>query len=267
MGKPYFLILGAQRSGTYSLWSYLRVCPELTPAITKEELFVKYADGITKKYKSGNTILKETSFFGFLYNPANIKTYENFYENNKKGFEASPEYFHIKQCAYNIYENYKDLKFIILLRNPIDRAWSHYWHEVNRNKTEKLKFLKAIKRKLKTHEDKYWFSYLQTGHYAEHLKRWFSLYDRANFFILDSESFFSKPDYWFKEIQKFLNCNAVYGFTNYPNISLRTKYPKMPDDIKNRLSNYYKPHNKKLYKLLNKRIWKDDKKTGGESEN
>jgi hypothetical protein len=250
MSKPYFLIIGAQRAGTTSLWNYLRSCPQLTPAIPTDEYWFEFPDGRIGKYWPTNQPLKESRFFTYLYDGENIDVYENLFSDDKTGFEASIEYLHCPGVAERIKGVYDDLKFIVMLRDPVARAWSQYWHEVNFNKGEALPFEEAILRQPSSLEDYYFRAYLKTGHYAEHLKRWFDLFGRDNFFIIQSEQFYKNPDYWFKSTQAFLGLNPIIGLQDYSNFGINQKYPAMDAGTKALLNKYFEPHNENLYKML-----------------
>ena len=250
MGKPYFLIIGAQRAGTTSLWNYLRNCPQLAPAIPTDEYWFVFPDGRIGKYWPHNQPLKESRFFTYLYDGKNIDVYEKLFAADKSGFEASVEYLHLPGVAERIAGVYDDLKFVVMLRDPVDRAWSQYWHEVNFNKGEPLAFEDAICRDVESIEDYYFRAYLSTGHYAEHLKRWFDLFGRESFFIIQSEQFFKDPDYWFKATQAFLKLDPIIGLIDYSNFGINQSYPAMDAGTRALLNKYFEPHNKNLYKLL-----------------
>ena len=250
MGKPYFLIIGAQRAGTTSLWRYLCNCPQLVPAMPTVEYYFEFPDGRTGQFWHINQPIKETRFFTYLYDGTNLADYEKLFDDGKLGFEASIEYLHLPEVAERIKGVYDDLKFVVMLRDPVNRAWSQYWHEVNFNKTEKLTFEDAILQNVKTVEDYYFKAYLSTGHYAEHLKRWFDLFGRDSFFIIQSEQFYKNPDYWFKATQAFLGLDPIIGLNDYTNYGVVQNYPAMAAGTKALLKKYFKPHNENLYNLL-----------------
>ena len=234
------------------MWSYLSSHPNVAPAVSQDDVYIKYPDGRVLLYCKSGVPIKETRFFTLLYDDYSREFYESLFDPDMVGIDASVENFHIEKNAYLIKKCYPDkLKFIVMLRDPAERAWSQYWHEVNYNKTEKLPFLDAINRKLSTLEDWYFRAYLQTGHYAEHLKRWFSLFGRDKFFIIQSENFFQNPDLWFKKTQFFLGLQPIVGIADYENASATTKHPKMGHGIKKKLDEYFRPYNEELYRLIN----------------
>ena len=228
----------------------MRHCPQLTPAIPTDEYWFVFPDGQIKKYWPNGQPLKESRFFTYLFDYNNIDVYEKLFDDSKAGFEASVEYLHLPGVAERIKTVYDDLKFIVMLRDPVDRAWSQYWHEVNFNRGETLPFEDAILRDIKTVEDYYFRAYLKTGHYAEHLKRWFELFGRDSFFIIQSEQFYRDPDYWFKATQCFLGLDPIIELIDYSTFGITSQYPEMAAGTRALLQKYFDRHNKKLYKLL-----------------
>lgn len=114
---PEFIIIGAQKAGTTSLYNYLIEHPSIFPAFKKEVLYfdVNYRKGI-HWYKS----FFPTTIFKFL-----ISKYSN------RRFitgEASPYYILYPHAAKRIHSTLPKVKIIILLRNPINRSFSQYFH-------------------------------------------------------------------------------------------------------------------------------------------
>ena len=225
----------------------------MAPAVPADDIFVQFPTGQIGVYWVNNMPIKETKFFTYLYDGKNLDFYEGLFDDAKLGFEASVEYLHIAPVADRIKEVYRDLKFIVLLRDPVKRAWSHYWHERYFNKSETLPFDEAIKRKIETTEDWYFRSYLQIGHYAQHLTRWFDLFGRENFLVIQSEALFSDADFWFKNIQMFLGLDPISELDDYLNFGINFNYPKMDAATEKKLTEYFEPHNEKLYTLLNRK--------------
>src|SRR4051812_46716716 len=123
--SPDFIIIGVQKGGTSSLFEYLKQHPNIKTSVVKE---VHYYDS---DYKKG------------------MKWYRSFFplnEKNKKIIygEASPYYFFHPLVPERIYKDNPNIKLILLLRDPVDRAYSHYQME-RRKGREKLKsFEEAI---------------------------------------------------------------------------------------------------------------------------
>lgn len=141
---PDFLIVGAARAGTTTIYSHLSKHPMVFMPKVKEPMFFSvysqdafYIDPKSKKRVS--FIIKELEGYLNLFQSA---------ENYKLLGEASTWYlYHYQSTIKNlkkIYsERFNDLKIIIILRNPVERVWSHYWMK-KRNGEEQLDFEKAI---------------------------------------------------------------------------------------------------------------------------
>jgi hypothetical protein len=176
--------------------------------------------------------------------------------------EATPYYMFHPLAPKRISDLVPQAKFIALLRNPVDRAYSHYQHVVRKG-IETLSFEEAIEaepERLRGEREKmiaderyrglkYGFhSYLARGIYVDQLRVWFDLFPREQLLILNSESFFSDQATTFGTVLKFLNL---------PGYKLRTtrksnvgRYSQMNPATREKLIKYFKPYNEQLYKLL-----------------
>ena len=129
MGTIDFLILGAQKSGTTALSHFIRQHPEIAMANPKEvHLFdsVDYSnawslDEINARYVGFYDLDVEGTFRG----------------------EATPIYLYFKEIAAEVKRYNPDMKIIVLLRNPVERAVSHYFMEKGRG-AERLPFWGAL---------------------------------------------------------------------------------------------------------------------------
>jgi hypothetical protein len=175
--KPNFLILGAAKAGTTSLCDILRQHPQV--------YFPLY---------------KETTFFSNdIYYNRGMNWYLNTFFNKTDNYlacgEASPQYLYwAEKTAPRIREalGSETVRFIIILREPVSRAYSWYWNMVKEG-NENLSFENAIEaepaRLKKNHEllDKSGqmiYGYLRGGRYAEQIEFFLSLFPRENFLFL-----------------------------------------------------------------------------------
>src|SRR5215467_6288621 len=130
---PDFLIIGGQRCGTTSLYYYLTDQPCVYPAATKEVHFFDdhFASGIDWYRAQFPT-----------------SAYKNYVERVRHQHfltgEASPYYLFHPHAPRRISAALLYVKLIVLLRNPVDRAFSHYWLEV-KGRYESLSFEEAIR--------------------------------------------------------------------------------------------------------------------------
>lgn len=243
---PNFLIIGAQRSGTTSLYNYLIQHPNIISAMTKEVHFFDL------------NFNKGASWYESQFN-LNQKTSNNKYITG----EASPYYIFHPLVPKRVFELLSDVKLIVLLRNPIDRAFSHYWYE-KQTGAEDHSFIDAINSEPKrlegeeqkilqnhnyysfTHQN---FSYLSRGIYVDQLKHWMSYFPRKQFLVIKSEDFFSATSDTLKKIFEFLDVQD-FNLTSYEKYNLG-KYVPMDDAVVKMLVEYFKPYNEQLYSYLN----------------
>jgi len=191
--------------------------------------------------------------------------------------EATPSYLIDPLVPKRISEMLPNVKLIVLLRNPIDRAFSHYHHNVLSG-IEKLPFEQAIKKeserinesfeelknkkfidndnfalyflRLMTFKTKNYFkfSYLHSGKYYEHLKNWMSIFPKKQLLIIKSEDFFYDPKNIFKHVQDFLD--LPYFDLGLYDRHFEIKYQPMNYNLRKSLKEYFEPYNSKLYKYL-----------------
>uniref|UniRef100_A0A7V5XHU1 Sulfotransferase domain-containing protein n=1 Tax=Thermodesulfobacterium geofontis TaxID=1295609 RepID=A0A7V5XHU1_9BACT len=150
--------------------------------------------------------------------------------------EIKPAYLYFKEVPIRIKETFKEkadnLKFIVILKNPVDRAYSHYWMEYKRNK-ETLKFEYAIINEL-IYERRYpqhrVFSYIDRGFYSEQILNWFKFFRREQFKFIIFEEFIAEQNKIMNEILKFLCVEKEYKFEN--KIVFKNDYPPLNESLK-----------------------------------
>jgi len=136
--EPGFIIIGAQKSGTTSLFTYLKKHDQMMPLQTMP--FTQEATGIKKKTLRPAVGDKEIRFFGtprccdidkyMAYFPGISDVLKHRPRPAITG-EASPNYlFTSAKSSKQIKELFPDIKLIFMLRNPADRAFSHYHHSL-----------------------------------------------------------------------------------------------------------------------------------------
>ena len=187
---PDFIIIGTQRGGTTSLYRYLAAHPEIGQASRKEvHYFDRYYENGMDWYLAHFPERGEYRLVG----------------------EASPYYVFHPEAPERILAAVPQAKFILLLRNPVDRAYSQYQMKVERG-LETLPFAEAIERepeRLAATDDPLdpaWrhHSYLARGVYVNQIKRWFEYFPRDQFLIIKSEDFYAEPVQILHQTQAFL---------------------------------------------------------------
>jgi hypothetical protein len=253
---PDFLVLGGQKCGTTSLYQYLISHPFIISAMKKQMHF------FDNHYEKGVSWYR-AHFPSYFY-----KHYFKYI--NKRDFitgEATPYYIFHPLAARRAAKFVPNAKFILVIRNPVERAYSHYHHEIRKG-TEKLSFQEAIAKeperlageKEKMLNDEYYYSfnyqrysYLSRGLYAEQLAEWFKYFPKEQFFIVKSEDMRHNTIDIVKQIFDFLDLPKFSEFNlekdQYYNVG---KYDKMDTKMREQLVEYFKPHNEQLYKLLDR---------------
>lgn len=250
---PDFLIIGAAKCGTTSLYDYLVQHPNVLQTFNG----IKEVQFFDRNFKKGLSWYKGHFPTKKEKRQAEIKS-----DGNILVGEATPAYLFYPHCPGLIQETLPNVKLIVLLRNPIERAYSNYQHNV-RQGWEKRSFFKAIEVELQTKKDdldnflsdleqksnpNHNIGYLARGIYVDQLERWFQHFSPTQFLILKSEDLFSDPESIYWRVLEFLelpNCQRVeFKKLNAGN------YPDIGSKLQVRLADYYQNHNKKLYDLL-----------------
>ncbi len=252
--KPDFLIIGGEKCGTTSLYEYLIKHPHILSAKGKEVYYFDY------KFQNGFGWYK--TFFPKIL----TKKFIGLIKNKKiLSGEATPRYLNHPHAPKRISKLLPNVKIIILLRNPIDRAFSHYNMESAIGR-EKLSFKDAIEHederitseynKMKHNENYYgrkyyWYSHAEAGMYMKHLKQWIDLFPRNQFLIVRSEDLFEKTTETYNNVLEFLGL-TYYELSGYKKFKERQYSEKLDPDLRKKLSAFFQPHNEELYKFLEK---------------
>ncbi len=248
---PNFLIIGAQKSGTTSLYNYLTNYPEILPALQKEIYFfdLHFNKGLTWYRK----------FFPLRSN----------LNNNYKRFtlEASASYLFYPHAPKRVKQTLGEIKLIVLLRNPIDRAFSNYKWEKRRGRENRTfeevisteeELAKTEMRKMIKDENYYSykyrnFAYLNKGIYVNQLERWVEYFPKSNLLVIESNELFKDPECVLKKISHFLGIQE-WKLNEYPILNKSGDKSDMTDKTRKQLLDYFHPHNTKLFDFLNKRF-------------
>ena len=279
--KVDFFIVGAAKSGTTSLYSYLNKHPEIEMSTIKEP-----------DYFSNEFIEKQSLY----YKKESIKSlnkYHSLYSDTKNLIrgEASVSYLFYEKVPKKIFKYNSRSKVIIMLRNPSDRAYSHYLMD------KRLGFVREsfenIVHKKSTHKNSALFyqQYIELGQYAFQIKNYFDVFSKKNILIIDYDDFIYKSSEVMNKVCVFLNVenrsfsntNKVYNkYTNPSNKLVKVLYtfrflrefignffseslkikiqalfftdekkPTLNSEIQIFLKEYYKVELERLSKLLN----------------
>jgi hypothetical protein len=240
---PDFLIIGAQKAGTTALYAYLRRHPAITGPSWKE---VSYFD---RHYERG-----EAWYRGNFPNRVRAR--------GKLVGEASPSYIFHPLGPERVKALVPEARLVALVRNPVERALSHYHHEVALGR-EPLSFedaLDAEEERLRGEEERLaadssyfsrpWWShaYKARGRYAEQLERWLAVFPRERLLILPSEDLGGEPERTHARVLDFLGA-APHRLDAYPRVYER-EYEAMSAETRKRLAAEFEAPNRRLYELV-----------------
>ncbi len=247
---PKVIIVGVMKGGTTSLFRYLEQHPQMVASFDKEVHFFDV------NFKKG--LLWYSRQF-----PLNQSLRRGIDKSELLNFEASPFYIFHPYALRRIAETLPSVKLIALLRDPVDRAYSHY-QQITRKGKEDLSFDEAIAKEpariggirekmlldenfKKYHYTRY--SYLARGRYIEQVQEMYRLFPKEQILILKSEDLFADVPLTMKEVFQFLEippCEIQHEMAHN-----RGKYEdRMSGSMREKLSNYFRPYNEQLYKFL-----------------
>lgn len=249
---PEVIIIGAQKSGTTSLFEYLKNHPRLSASYKKEVHF--FDGGLNPKVDDFNKGIKwyKTHF------PL------KFINNKKIAYEASPLYIFNPLVPERIYNQIPKAKLIVVLRNPVERAISHYFHE-KRQGRETLQITGAMKQeeqrleeviKIKDYKSNAFIhaSYKSRGIYHEQLNRYYALFPKENLLVLNSDELFKQPLETLKTVYEFLGIEDYSDSANLKPQNIGSNRSKVDNSVYQLLETYFAEHNEKLFQLIGKRF-------------
>jgi hypothetical protein len=165
--------------------------------------------------------------------------------------EASPNYLYLESAAQKLKRDVPDVNLIVLLRNPIDRAYSEYNMHVRQSKKEHFPtFEQAIANEDFTMEVSR--VYLSRGVYAYFIKQWLKNFDRDRFLFVKSEYLFQHPRETLAKVYEFLGIDQVYP--DNLNTQEAGEYSILADKTRAMLEDYFKQPNQELVELLGDRF-------------
>lgn len=267
--EPSFLIIGAQKAGTSALFKYLSEHPEIVPAKEKELNF----------FQCDRRYLKGTSEY--------LSNFErnNFSNRSKIAFEASPAYLMFaEKTAERIYSFKPDIRLIVSLRDPIERAFSAWkmctkihktnilWHEnwqrccftdaqllETRQRPSDFgeSFINDMVFELQCMEQNIpiQMPILKTGYYAEQLAFFFRFFKKEQVLIISSESIKKDTPGALGKIERHLGLSAE----NWKMHDLAPYFEggyigEIDKDSRYFLKNIYDAHNEALFSMIQERF-------------
>lgn len=201
---PDFLIAGAPRCGTTSLYVHMQKHPQICMASIKEPLFFASAERRSPARK------RTWSWYASLFDACA--------EGQIKG-EATTHYFHYPESAELIRAAVPNAKIIILLRDPIDRVYSHYLHQARSRSLPPFEDLVRDRDERLEH-------YLNTSRYSTHIERFGALFDRPQLLVLLLEELETDPLRTVQRAYQFVGADPAFvpdGVSEVYNPSAQTR--------------------------------------------
>lgn len=256
---PDVLIVGAQKAGTTALYNHLVKHPDIFPSYRKE---VHYFD---HNYQKG------TNWYRAFFPKSSEKQAHEKLGKVFRTIDASPYYMVHPHVAKRAKELLPNAKVIFILRDPIDRAISHYNHEIRKG-TESLPiedaFHKEPERINGEHEkmmkDENYaspafnqFSYIKRGKYIEQLKNWEQYFGKDQIKVSIYDDFVENPQKVMDEVFEFIGAapQTIEGLGERHN--KHSHKVKLDDGLKTYLSEQFRQSNQELFDHIGKQYnWK-----------
>jgi Sulfotransferase domain len=258
---PGFLIIGGQRCGTTSMYRTLSRHPAVLKVMRHKG--VHYFDtGYDKglDWYRAHFPLERTA-----------DAVERRLGVRPLTFESSPYYMFHPLAAERITADLPDVKVLVLLRDPVERAYSAHAHELARG-FEDQDFETALALEdsrlegeaerliadptYRSHAHQH-HGYLQRGRYIEHLERLEKTFGRDRIHVVDSHRFFTDPEPVHDEVLAFLGLPQL----GYPTFERHNARPRSPMDpaLRARLEEHFAPYDERLVAWLGHPVsWRDE---------
>lgn len=267
---PNFLIIGVWKCGTSSLYYYLGKHPKILPALTKE---LHYFTSITHWQKE-ETFTDYLDYFPPIDNPA--------YQTG----EATPAYIIQPNLARYLRQYFPEVKIIILLRNPVKRAISHFYmrerncdpifsqtldglthidlakvDSIIKQTYTTLRAEISWRQRLTRQEEVYpcqadisskLAHYLALSHYIRYLPQWFEHFPKEQILVIRSEDLFEKASDTMKQVYTFLGLE-YYPLLKYPKVN-SLPYNTISPELFQQLTGFFKPYNEELEDYLGRKL-------------
>ena len=206
MVLPNFLLIGTAKGGTTSLYSYLNQHPQIYMSTNKEPGFFAL-EGEKLDYQGPDEAFSRTSV-------TDIDAYEKLFQgvNTEVAIgEASPFYLYFPKVPERIKHHIPNAKLIVSLRNPVERAYASYMHNV-RVGYENDTFEDSLEKELQRIQDNwiYLWHYKQCGLYYQQLSRYFEIFSQEQIQIHLFEDLAQSTQATVQSIFSFLEIDATF---------------------------------------------------------
>ncbi len=186
--RPDFLIVGAQKAGTTSLFEYLQECPDVRGPLTREVHFYDHNYERGQRWYRTNFPVRATG-------------------QSWLAGESTPYYLLHPGVPRRVVDELPAVRLIALVRHPVERAYSHFHHSRLFGHEPFDRFELALAAESERTDDAWarlqrtgvrepaveWFSYARRSHYAPQLRRWLACFPRESLLIMTSDELYRDP--------------------------------------------------------------------------
>lgn len=221
MTMPNFLIIGAARAGTTALYYYLKQHPQIYMSPVKEPRFFAFEGEKLNARGPGQELLSKPV--------TDIKAYRTLFRdasNETAIGEASPLYLYSPKAPERIRHYIPAARLIAVLRNPVQRAYSHFLHNVRHGIEPLADFAQALEAeeiRVRNNWRGHWH-HKQQGLYYVQLKRYFDTFDRAQIRCYLHEDLKVDPTGLLQDVFEFLGVDVTF----VPDVSFRPNMSGLP---------------------------------------
>jgi hypothetical protein len=252
---PSFLICGGQRCGTTSLYRALAQHPAVLKAVLHKGVHyfdIGYRHG--PRWYRAHFPLRRTA----------DRVSERLGGVPVQVFESSPYYMYHPQAADRLAADLPEVRLLVLIRDPVERAYSHHAHEVARGFEHEPDFARALaleparlrgQTELLTRDPgAYSFAhqhhaYRARGEYVRYLSRLAEAVGRDRLHVVDSEDFFTDPKPAYDAVLDFLELPGL-GYPTFERHNARPRKKRMDPGLRRELAEHYTPFDDRLAQWL-----------------
>jgi hypothetical protein len=173
--------------------------------------------------------------------------------------ESTPDYMIYSNIPKRIKNNLGEIKIIFMLRNPIDRAVSGYWHSVRffqQNNSLENHIKKEFTFISKSFENSYKFSIIYRGFYAKFIKYWLKHFSRESIKIIFYENLVKNPQKELSKIYSFLKIEDSKLTQPFPENN-RQSYPEVKNYMREWIKRIYQKDYTKLKEIIDPIPWQE----------
>ncbi len=252
---PDFLIIGAQKCGTTSLYRALSAHPDVLWSTPKEVHFFNRHHGEGPDfYRSHFPSRVRLALRGAVR-----------LRRTQVG-EGTPQYLVHPRAPVRARRLLPDARILVLLRDPVERAWSHYRMAVRKERAARP-FAEVVDEHMRRIGDRAsidlreeWKAhfgeegdkpYLSKGIYADAVENWLESYPRDRIHVIHSADLFERPADTYARVLGFLGLRA-WRPASFGRFNAEREEPLDPE-LRRRLASFFRPHNERLFELIGER--------------